>query len=691
MVKVISRHNPRKIANIININSYASVKESKKGKREKKNKLRVISKHNPQEIVDIEEIKEEEIEEKTWEIRIEERKSTEVFEENQIEEINESENEARDILEIEGDLEEIDNPVMIKKIYKKYLGIPKEPGVEKSTMNTEILLINSLKINIGKIQEITDGFLINKSYTSIFCLTETKVNCANHQELGLTIYDKQRAGRPNQDKGGGLIIGHLTDEKVKLEKINTKNDDILVVEGEIHKEKIRIILVYFNCGKLTMGRRFNENRKIQEEVEQFMQVKEGTRLVVLGDLNARLRALEPGIDTDVNGRMIESWVTDRNLSHLNNTDKCEGKYTFGNPGGRRSAVDHILVNGEMQQNYRGMRVDENKEELNISDHNLLRCWFKLGRTETTKWEKKKTETRIWYTHDHIALEKMEKDLERRVRGPMSFKGMMAIIAVTQERHLRKTKKIQVGKKEKEEVLAAPWMDRKGRYMIKLRRRKNRAWRRARKMNAPRRVLQLLKRKYEAEKRITSIYLGKRKNNWEKEMIRKAHENSKTLWNFAKEIQGTKRRKETKTHVYIEGEKKAIETVWKLFIETWKNEIYQKSPEVDWTFWYGGRGRPGLKEEMRKEDEEDITNGGSKMMPLPVMKEEDLIRIVKRQKNGKAAGTDKVKTEVMKHMVKNKKIRKGLVNAFNKCLKEKIHPNWMESNTTMLPKSKKKQK
>ena len=70
------------------------------------------------------------------------------------------------------------------------------------------------------------------------------------------------------------------------------------------------------------------------------------------------------------------------------------------------------------------------------------------------------------------------------------------------------------------------------------------------MNAPGRILQLLKRKYEAEKRITSIYLGKRKGNWEKEMIRKAHENSKTLWNFAKEIQGIKRNKETKTYIYM---------------------------------------------------------------------------------------------------------------------------------------------
>ena len=79
---------------------------------------------------------------------------------------------------------------------------------------------------------------------------------------------------------------------------------------------------------------------------------------------------------------------------------------------------------------------------------------------------------------------------------------------------------------------------------------------------------------------------------------------------------------------MDGKKKTIEEAWTLFVETWKKEIYQKSPEVDWTFWYGGRNNPGLKEEMRKEDEEDRMNGESRMMPLPIMEEEDLIRIVK---------------------------------------------------------------
>merc|ERR1712030_275479 len=110
------------------------------------------------------------------------------------------------------------------------------------------------------------------------------------------------------------------------------------------------------------------------------------------------------------------------------------------------------INGDMQSDFKGMRIDENKEELNISDHNLIRCWFRIGRSKTTKWGNSKTEIRTWYTHDHEVLEEMEKDLENRVRGPMSFKGMMSILSVTQERHLKKTKRIQIGEKEKE-VLA----------------------------------------------------------------------------------------------------------------------------------------------------------------------------------------------------------------------------------------------
>ena len=118
----------------------------------------------------------------------------------------------------------------------------------------------------------------------------------------------------------------------------------------------------------------------------------------------------------------------------------------------------------------------------------------------------------------------------------------------------------------------------------------------------------------------------------------------------------------------------METVWKLFLETWKKEIYQKEPRMNLTFWYGSEHEIGLKEIMRREEAENRARGEERMMTLPIMTEEDMVAIIKRQKNGKAAGVDGIKAETMKFMVKNRKIRRGLLNAFNKCLKVKVNAN-----------------
>merc|ERR1711888_296989 len=152
-----------------------------------------------------------------------------------------------------------------------------------------------------------------------------------------------------------------------------------------------------------------------------------------------------------------NWVTGKDMIHLNRSEKCIGKYTFGRPEGRRSAIDHVLENQELNTQFKGMTVEENGEEINISDHNLVRCWFKIGREKPSKWKDYKTEYREWYTLDPKALGEMEKELEKRTKGPMSFKGMMAIIMVAQKKPLKRSKKIQIGKKGKEDIVAASWM------------------------------------------------------------------------------------------------------------------------------------------------------------------------------------------------------------------------------------------
>ena len=83
-----------------------------------------------------------------------------------------------------------------------------------------------------------------------------------------------------------------------------------------------------------------------------------------------------------------------------------------------------------------------------------------------------------------------------------------------------------------------------------------------------------------------------------------------------------------------------------------------------------------------ENIEDMNKDQGKMIPLPVMKEEDLMTLVNKQKNNKAAGVDGVKAEVMKHKIRNRKIRKAPLLGFNKSLREPVHRRWMESYTTM---------
>ena len=42
----------------------------------------------------------------------------------------------------------------------------------------------------------------------------------------------------------------------------------------------------------------------------------------------------------------------------------------------------------MEEKFKGMNIDKNAEVINMSDHNLLRAWFRIRKGETIKWEKK---------------------------------------------------------------------------------------------------------------------------------------------------------------------------------------------------------------------------------------------------------------------------------------------------------------
>ena len=53
--------------------------------------------------------------------------------------------------------------------------------------------------------------------------------------IGIKIITKHR--KKGEKKGGGLAIGHLDDERIKLEEVKVDSSDILIVEGTVHRKK----------------------------------------------------------------------------------------------------------------------------------------------------------------------------------------------------------------------------------------------------------------------------------------------------------------------------------------------------------------------------------------------------------------------------------------------------------------------
>merc|ERR1711874_102660 len=115
--------------------------------------------------------------------------------------------------------------------------ITKEAEVEIIPIDAdlEFLLVNSCAINVIKVQTIVENFIRNKKHTSIFCLTETKVDSHDFKPRGIKIFSKHRTKK--EKKGGCLAIGYDKEADIKLEQIKIKNSDILALEGTICNTK----------------------------------------------------------------------------------------------------------------------------------------------------------------------------------------------------------------------------------------------------------------------------------------------------------------------------------------------------------------------------------------------------------------------------------------------------------------------
>ena len=91
---------------------------------------------------------------------------------------------------------------------------------------------------------------------------------------------------------------------------------------------------------------------------------------------------------------------------------------------------------------------------------------------------------------------------------------MKKVKTTQDIVLKKKKRIKVGKRGKQKVIAAEWVDIELIDNINLRSKLSRKWRLARKQKQTIEIQKIYEEEYKEQQRKTSIMFGKKKSEWE---------------------------------------------------------------------------------------------------------------------------------------------------------------------------------
>ena len=197
--------------------------------------------------------------------------------------------------------------------------------------------------------------------------------------------------------------------------------------------------------------------------------------MIIGDLNGHLELLGKNRRTSENGKNVLSWIEKYNLNLLNADEKCKGVYTRCQ-GTQKSAIDMVLVNEEMYNWCESMEIDEEKEIINCSDHNLISIKFRIRELNENMFRRTRWEEGEYMSKDKEALKEFREEMikkwsdnDREKVGEMIVDMMEAA-----DKTLKKKFKKRVAGHGKSKVEDKEWMTKEIRREMKERSRLNRA-------------------------------------------------------------------------------------------------------------------------------------------------------------------------------------------------------------------------
>ena len=206
--------------------------------------------------------------------------------------------------------------------------------------------------------------LIGGNEREIICITETQQRRGTvFLSDGNQMMSKMR--EIGDKKGGGLCVLWRESNEFVVREIETTHTDLLAIQIQVHGVEYILVLVYFSTGNSERVR----NNKLEVEIRRLSEENEDKCLVILGDLNGPVGFLGTQV-LDENGRKLLSLVEEYNLKILNMEDECRDRHTWQR-GEQHSVIDFVLCNEPMYKYFNSMTIDQEKEVIDFSDHNLI--------------------------------------------------------------------------------------------------------------------------------------------------------------------------------------------------------------------------------------------------------------------------------------------------------------------------------
>ena len=389
----------------------------------------------------------------------------------------------------------------------------------KSSEHFTIHLLNIQGFTRAKQIEIED---LAKQDGVLVCLTETQ---QKYDKIALTkgISKVERMRDVLDKKGGGLLIAFKENSWLQVDQMETKNADLLYAIMKACNTTIHLVLVYFSIPNKPEDKA--RNKELRKEIEAILDGREENNeaAILMGDFNGHLSILGPQRQ-DENGTMVMELINNFQLNLLNIDQACQGMYTWTRQE-QKSIIDFVLTNRKCYDLFKKLHIDEDRELLDISDHNVLTVTLRIQK-ESLNFTRGKDIQKLYYRTDEESLEHFTVEIQRRLKieDIQCFEQLNKVIREVADDLLKAVYRRRYDKKE--EKIEQPWITKEIQEAIKKRKELNRKKRNEQSY----RERDRLNKEYLIQKKNVQLLVKEAITSFEKKImeLRKSKNRSKTL-------------------------------------------------------------------------------------------------------------------------------------------------------------------